>query len=183
MTPVSRGRGRTVLRTARLRLREMTEADAEFMVALLNDADFLRYIGDRGVRTADEARAYLREGAIASYRQHGYGMYLAERIEDAAAIGVCGLVRREGLDAPDLGFALLPGFRRAGYAAEAARAVLDFATTELGIARIVAIATPGNCASIALLGQLAMRPAGTVRLPGGDAELNLYEYRASEDAA
>lgn len=174
---------RTVLSTPRLRLREMTEADADFMVALLNDADFLRYIGDRGVRTTDDARAYLRDGAIASYRQHGYGMYLVERIGDASAIGVCGLVRRDGLDAPDLGFALMPAFRRAGFAAEAARAVLEFAIAELGISRIVAIATPDNRASTALLEQLSMQPAGTVRLPGGDADLNLYEYRAPGAAA
>lgn len=167
-----------MLATERLTLREMTEADAAFMVTLLNDADFLRYIGDRGVRTEAEARAYLRDGPIRSYREHGFGMYLAERRADGVAIGVCGLVSRPGLDAPDLGFALLPAFRRAGLAAEGARAVLEFACGELGLERILAIATPDNAASITLLTGLAMRRDGTVRLPGGETDLELYEYRA-----
>lgn len=168
--------------TRRLELREMTEADAAFMVTLLNDPDFLRYIGDRGVRTEAEARDYLRDGAISSYREHGFGMYLAERREDGAAIGVCGLVSRPGLAAPDLGFALLPAYRRDGFAAEGASAVLEFARGELGLPRILAIATPDNAASIALLQRLAMRPAGSVRLPGGDRDLELYEYTGGGQA-
>lgn len=170
--------GRTVLTTPRLRLREMTEADAPFMVELLNDEAFLRYIGDRGVRTENDARAYLREGAIASYREHGYGMYLAERSADGRAIGVCGLVRRDGLDAPDIGFALLPAWRGGGYAGEGARAVLAHALGPLALPRIVAIATPDNRSSLALLEGLGMQPAGDVRLPGADELLRLYEIRA-----
>ncbi len=177
------GAGRTVLTTARLRLREFSESDAGFMVTLLNDADFLRYIGDRGVRNEADARAYLREGAIASYREHGYGMYMAERRADGRAVGVCGLVRRDGLDGPDLGFALLPDWRGAGYADEAARAVLEHAFGALSLKRVLAIVTPGNRASLALLERLGMRPAGRVRLPGGAEDLLLYECRAGEQAA
>lgn len=174
--------GRTVLTTSRLRLREMTEADAAFMVELLNDEAFLRYIGDRGVRSEDEARAYLREGAIASYRKHGYGMYIAERRSDGRAIGVCGLVRRDGLDAPDIGFAMLPAWRGEGYAGEGAQAVLDHALGPLALSRIVAIATPDNRASLALLEGLGMQPAGHVRLPGSEEDLRLYEIRAAGQA-
>lgn len=174
--------GRTVLVTERLKLREMTEADAGFMVTLLNDPDFLRFIGDRGVRSEADARAYLRDGAISSYREHGFGMYLAERRSDGAETGVCGLVCRPGLPAPDLGFALLPPYRRAGLAAEGARAVLEFAGGELGLPRILAIATPDNAASIALLEALGMRFRGNVRLPGAETVLRLYEYRADGKA-
>lgn len=175
--------GRTVLATERLELREMTEDDAPFMVELLNDPGFLRYIGDRGVRTPAAAQAYLREGAIASYREHGYGMYLACLRADGSAAGVCGLVRRDGLDAPDLGFALLPPWRGRGLAAEGSRAVLQYALGPLGLERVVAIATPDNRASITLLEGLGMRHAGNVRLPGGDRTLNLYELRAADTAA
>lgn len=165
--------GRIVITTARLRLREMTTADAAFMLELLNDPDFLRYIGDRGVRTLEDACRYIEKGTLDSYRRHGYGMYLAERLEDGAAVGVCGLVRREGLDGPDLGFALLPAWRGQGYATEGAAAVLVHAR-DLGLARVLAIATPDNRASNALLTSLGMRREATVRLPGDDADLWLY---------
>jgi len=167
-----------VLTTERLALRELTEDDAGFMVELLNDGDFLRYIGDRGVRTEDEARAYLREGTIASYAERGFGMYRAERREDGAVVGICGLVRRDGLDSPDLGFALLPAYRGAGYAAEGAAAMLDYAHEALGLRRILAIATPDNEASIALLEGIGMTLEGQVCLPKSTEFLNLYVYAA-----
>lgn len=163
------------LQTARLRLRELVEDDAPFIVALLNDPDFLRFIGDRGVRNVDDAIAYLHQGPIKSYRENGYGMYLVERRDDLEPVGISGLVRREGLEGPDLGFAFLPAFRAMGYALEASRAVLDFSMAELSINRVLAIASPGNGPSIALLEKLGMQARGTIRLQPDNEDLRLYE--------
>lgn len=171
------------LETPRLILRELTVSDAAFMLELLNDDAFIRYIGDRGVRTDEEARKYLQEGTIASYREHGYGMYLVLRRDDGASIGVCGLVRRDGLDAPDLGFALLPPYRAAGYASEACEMVLQHARNTLNVGRLLAIATPDNAASAALLRKLGMRIEGRIRLPGDDTELDVYHLDLNASAA
>lgn len=161
--------------TTRLRLRELHEGDAPFIVAILNDPDFLRFIGDRGVRNADEAVAYLEKGPLSSYRENGFGMYLVEQTADDAPVGICGLVRRAGLDGPDLGFAFLPAFRSLGFAHEASRAVLDHAVETLRIDRVLAIVSLGNVASIALLEKLGLQDIGTIRLQHDSEELRLYE--------
>ena len=140
-----------VLETARLRLRWITLDDAPFIVELVNDPAWLRHIGDRGVRNVEDAHAYLAKGPLDLYAKWGYGLYLAERMVDGAPVGMCGLVRREGLDDADLGFALLPAFRSQGYAAEASVAVLAHARSALGMTRILAIVSPENLASIRLL--------------------------------
>ncbi|HZW58656.1 MAG TPA: GNAT family N-acetyltransferase [Woeseiaceae bacterium] len=163
-----------VIETARLALRELTVDDAAFLKDVMNDAGFLKYIGDRGIRTLDDARAYLERGPLDSYRRHGYGMYLVTRRADDAALGICGLVRRDSLDAPDLGFAFLPPYRSQGYASEAAAATLEFGRKTLGLARILAIATPDNGASNRILRKCGMRLERRVRLPPDDSELNLY---------
>ena len=98
--------------------------DAPFILGLLNDPDFLRYIGDRGVRTLDDAAAYITNGPLASYARHGFGLYLVSLGDTGVPIGISGVLRRDTLPDPDIGFAFLPGFRRQGYALEAARAVL-----------------------------------------------------------
>lgn len=167
---------REILETRRLRLRKLTTADAPFMLALLNDPAFHQYIGDRGVQSEAQARDYIKHGAIASYAQFGYGMYLAELKSDGRAAGICGLVRRDGLDDPDLGFAFMPEFRSQGLATEAASAVLRHAVNAMALPRVVAIVTPDNQASIALLQKAGMRQDGTVRLPGGNTDLDLYVY-------
>jgi [ribosomal protein S5]-alanine N-acetyltransferase len=140
-----------VIETARLELRWLTIDDAPFVIELVNDPEWLRFIGDRGVHDLDSAHAYMVKGPLALYAKWGYGLYVVERKDDGAPIGLCGLVRREGLDDADLGFALLPRFRAQGYAAEAAVAVLAHARQQLGLERIVAITSPGNAESIRLL--------------------------------
>lgn len=169
---------REILETRRLRLRKLKTADAPFMLAILNDPAFHQYIGDRGVQSEAQARDYIKHGPIASYAQFGYGMYLAELKSDGRPAGICGLVRRDGLDDPDIGFAFMPEFRSQGLASEGASAVLRYAVDELALPRVVAIVTPDNQASIALLQKAGMRQNGTVRLPDGDTDLDLYVYEA-----
>lgn len=166
--------GQEILRTERLVLRQQTLDDAPFVLRLLNEPSWLRYIGDRGVRTLPDASRYIREGALRMYREHGLGLYRVELVTTGEPIGLCGLLRRETLDHPDLGFALLPAYWGHGYAREAAAAVLDDARERLGVKRIVAITSIDNDASGRLLQRLGFRHEGVTRL-GDDAEqLRLY---------
>jgi [ribosomal protein S5]-alanine N-acetyltransferase len=168
------GSGSLVLRTDRLELREFELGDDEFVLRLLNDASFLRFIGDKGVRTLEDARAYLTQGPMASYRQHGYGLYLVSLRADGTPIGMCGLVRREGLEHADVGFAFLPQFRSQGYASESAAAVLDHGRRHLELGRIVAIAAPDNHASIAVLERIGLKYEGMLRLPADTRDVKLF---------
>ena len=158
--------------TARLTLRRLTPDDAPFMLALLNDPAFVRFVGDRGVRTVDQARTYLENGAIDSYRRLGFGLYLVEVKDTHEAAGICGLVKRPALDDVDIGFAFLPPFRGRGYAAESARAVVDHARA-LGLPRLVAIVSPGNDASVRVLTGLDMRFERRIALGAAD-EVELF---------
>jgi RimJ/RimL family protein N-acetyltransferase len=163
-----------VCETPRLRLRHLTEDDAAFIVQLLNDPGFIRNIGDRKVRTIDEARRYIQSDTVSGYGRRGYGLYLVERKEDAAPIGVCGLLKRDYLPDMDVGFAFLQNFHGRGYGLESARAVLRHARAALGIPRVVAITSPGNEASIRLLGKLGLRFERMIRPPDEDRDTRLF---------
>lgn len=159
-----------VLETARLRLREFTYDDADFLVALLNDDDFRRNIGDRGVRSAADARRYLDEGPLTAYVAFGYGLWCVEERDGGCAIGICGLLRRDTLPHPDVGYALLPSARGRGYAQEAVTGVLAHARTTLGLPRVVAIVSPGNVESARVLDAVGYHPSTlVVAAPGADA--------------
>lgn len=166
-----------VLETDRLRLRWLTPDDAAFVLELLNDPAWLQFIGDRGVHTLDEARVYIQSGPVAMYLREGFGLYLAERKTDGAAMGLCGLVKRAGLDDVDLGFAFLPAFRGHGYAYEAAAAVLAHANDDLGLPRLAAITSMDNHASIRLLEKLGFQFERLMHLPGDDEAVRLFIFQ------
>lgn len=163
-----------VLETARLRLRHLTDDDARFVLALLNEPSFIENIGDRGVRTIEGARRYLADGPIASYARHGYGLYLVELRTSGEPIGICGLVKRDYLENADLGYALLPPFCSRGYALEAAAAVKSYALETLGLGRVLAITTPGNVRSIRVLEKVGLVFQATIRPPNGEEDLSLF---------
>lgn len=169
-----------VLTTLRLHLRELrdTEADADFILRLLNDPSWLRYIGDRGVRSLEDARRYIASGPVAMYARLGFGLYLVERREDGAAMGLCGLLKRDGLDDADIGFAFFPEYGGHGYALEAARAALDAGFSMHRLARVVAITAQGNAASMRLLERLGFAYERDVTLPGGNEALRLFAAHA-----
>jgi len=172
-------RGALVLETARLRLRELTVGDAPFVLRLLNDPSFLRYIGDRGVRDLEDARRYIVKGMIDSYERHGFGLWLVETREaDPVPIGLCGLVSREGLDAPDIGFALLPEWWSLGLAHEAASAVMAHSRRVVGLERVLAIANPDNLSSVRLLQKLGFRYDRRVQIPGDPGPVALFTCEA-----
>ncbi len=163
-----------VLETSRLIVRRMTLDDAPFMLGLLNDPSWLRFIGDRGVRSLADARNYIEQGPLAMYARRGFGFYIVERKGQASPIGMCGLAKRDYLDDVDLGFAVLPEYCRNGYTYEAACAVRDYAHAQLGLERLVATTRPDNLASAALLEKLGMRLERNFTHPDGGRELLLY---------
>jgi RimJ/RimL family protein N-acetyltransferase len=163
-----------LLDTSRLRLRHLTPDDAAFIAELLNEPAFIANIGDRGVRTLDDARAYIANGPMASYERHGFGLYAVDLKEDGLPIGICGLLKRDTLEDVDIGFAFLSRHWSKGYACEAAAAVLRHGRDTVGLRRIVAITVPGNEPSIRLLGKLGLRFERMIEGPAGEEELKLF---------
>jgi RimJ/RimL family protein N-acetyltransferase len=168
-----------VLETTRLTLRRLTPADAPFILELLNDPSFLRYIGDKGVRTREDAVGYITAGPIASYERHGFGLFLVELKEGRVPIGICGLLKRDWLEDVDVGFAFLPRFWSQGYARESASAVLDFGRDRWRLARILAITSPDNVASIGLLTKVGFRLDRVARWPDERSEINVFALDTS----
>jgi len=162
-----------VLQTERLRLRQMEPDDAPFMLGLLNDPAWHRFIGDRGIRTVEGAREYILKGPMEMHAQRGFGFDVVERKEDGCPIGVCGLAKRDFLDDVDIGYAFLPQYGGQGYAIEAARGVMAHARA-LGLKRIVATVRPDNTASIRVLEKLGLHLDRTLRAPDTGRELHLF---------
>jgi RimJ/RimL family protein N-acetyltransferase len=162
-----------ILATRRLRLRTADPADADFYLALVNDPGFLEHIGDRGIRTRDDAVQALLDGPIAMQEARGHSLYVVELKETAEPIGMCGLIKRETLDGVDIGYAYLQRHCGRGYAYEAGMAVLALAPA-LGLKRVLAITSPNNIASNALLQKMGMRFERFIHLVPGDAGTNLY---------
>ena len=164
----------TVHETERLLLRKMTTDDAEFILTLLNEPAFLRYIGDKKVRNVEDARGYILSGPVASYERHGFGLLLVELRDSHTPIGMCGLLKREELPDPDIGFALLADFWGKGFAFEAARAVLQDADDRLNLQRILAITSLDNETSINLLQRLGFSFEKVVKLTPDGEQLRLF---------
>ncbi len=165
----------TVVETERLRLRRLEAArDAAFVLELVNEPSWLRFIGDRNVHSLQDAAAYITKGPVDSYQKNGFGLYLAELRESGEPAGMCGLIRRDHLPHVDIGFAFSPRFWGRGYAFEAAAAVLAHGRDALGLWPILAIVNPDNERSIALLERLGLRLEGSTRMPGEDHDVKLY---------
>lgn len=160
------------LTTERLIIRQLTPADAPFMLALLNSPLWLRFIGDRNVRTLEDAVRYIENGAMWSYEQYGFGSYRVSLRDTGEAIGTCGLHRRDTLPDVDLGFAFLPGYEGKGYGYESASVVLVHAANDLKLTRLTAFCNPENQASIALIQKLGFQ--FEKRIQYGEKESLLY---------
>ncbi|PFG06411.1 RimJ/RimL family protein N-acetyltransferase [Bacillus sp. es.034] len=162
-----------VTETNRLSLRWVEETDAGFILTLLNEPGWLKYIGDKGIHTLEDANRYIMNGPSAMYEQKGFGLFLVERKLDHVPIGLCGLIKRDGLKDVDIGFAFLTDYQSQGYAYEAAFATVELAK-ELGIKRLVAITTKDNAPSSKLLEKLDMKFEGYVTLPNDTEELKKF---------
>ena len=164
----------TVLETERLLLSHLSYDDCEFIVELVNEPAFKRFIGDKNVHSRDDARRYLREGPIGSYERHGYGLFRVDLREAETPAGICGLIKREEFDDPDLGFAFLKRCRENGYGSESAKAVLEYGFESLEFRRIIAMADPVNEPSLRLLDRLGFVYEREVRMPEDDHDINLF---------
>ncbi len=163
-----------LIQTERLAIRKMQDPDAEFILKLVNEPAFHANIGDKKIRSLEDARGYIRSAGLSSNPSPDLGMYLVTLVEDAVPIGICGLLKRDQLDNPDIGFALAEQYWGKGYAVEAARAVLDYGNTSLGHSRIVAITSPSNAASIRLLEKLGLRLERMIRMTEGGPKACLF---------
>ncbi len=163
-----------VLETERMQLRWLSIDDAPFILELVNEPTWLQFIGDRGVRTLDDARNYIVKGPIEMYGRLGYGLYLVQRKDDLVPMGMCGLLKRSYLEDADIGFAFLPQHVGKGYAYEAAVAVMGYGRCVLGMKRILAITNPENAPSVKLLGKLGLRFERMVTPAGENREVCLF---------
>ena len=163
-----------VIETERLILRKFMLDDAAFMLELLNTPAWLRFIGDRNVRTLQQAEQYLLDGNIRSYQEYGFGFYVVIIKETNESIGICGIKKREGLDDIDIGFGFFPQFMGKGYGYEAAFATLNYALNDLKIKRIVAIVDPENKISIGLIKKIGLQFERMIQLSPKDIELMMF---------
>ncbi len=164
----------SVIETERLNLRRMAADDAEFVLELLNDPSFIRFIGDRGVRTIEDARQYILTKMVESYEQFGFGMWLVELRGSKVPIGICGLIKRDSLPDVDIGFAFLPRFRSMGYAYESASAVMSYGMNVIKLKRLLAITNPDNAGSIKVLEKIGLKFDRMIKLSEGEPEIELF---------
>ncbi len=163
-----------ILDTERLTLRTLDSGDAPFYLELVNQPSFLQYIGDKGVRTLDDARRAIADGPQAMQRERGHSLYLVQRRSDGAPLGLCGLIKRDSLPDVDIGYALMPAYWGQGYAHEAAAAVLAHGRDVVGLKRLLAITSPENQSSIGLLLKLGLRFVEFTHLPPDQRATNIY---------
>ena len=163
-----------VLETERLVLEKLTTDDAEFILGLVNEPSFVANIGDRGVRNLDDARRYILDGPVDSYQRFGFGLLLTALKFERTPIGVCGLVKRETLEGPDLGFAFKPQFWGQGFAYESSAAVMKHAREVIGLKRVLGITSPGNRGSIRILEKVGLQFEKLVRLGDDSEQIQLF---------
>ena len=146
-----------ILATGRLILRELTLADADFILALYNTPAYLEFIGDKNIHSIEEARSHLKNDRINSYKTNGFGLWLVETKESNIPVGTCGLIKRAAFEDIDIGFAFLPKYFGKGYGFEAASATLNYAYKKLKLDKVIAYTNKDNKASIELLQKLGMK--------------------------
>lgn len=163
-----------IIETERLNLREIVETDDAFILDLLNQPSFKKFIGDRNVRNLEQSRDFIETRYRKSYADNGYGLYAVELRKTSEPIGMCGLVKRDGLPDADIGFAFLPQFEKKGYAFESAGAVMKYGREVLGLKRVLAITSQNNESSMKLLGKLGFKFEKLINLPNDTEEVNLF---------
>jgi RimJ/RimL family protein N-acetyltransferase len=163
-----------ILKTNRLQIREFTLSDYSFIIELLNTDGWLQYIGNKNIKTKEQAIEYLKNIPLKNYKEHGFGLWMLEKFEDNTPIGMCGFIKRDYLENIDLGFAILPQFEGMGYISEAAKACIEYGKEYLQITNLDAITTPDNRKSQKLLINLGFSYLKKIRIGDNSEELNLY---------
>ena len=162
-----------ILETQRLRLRQFNLDDCEFIIKLLNSPGWIEYIGDRNVKTKEQAESYLKNGPLKSYEKNGFGLSMVET-KFREPIGMCGIIRRDSLEHPDLGFAFLPEYTSQGFGFEIGSAVLTHAKKDLDFPTVLAITLPTNVKSIRLLEKIGFSFVKNHRADSTSEEFLLY---------
>jgi RimJ/RimL family protein N-acetyltransferase len=163
-----------IIETERLLLREFTLNDTTFIIELVNSPSWIENIGDRDIKTAEQAKTYLQNGPLKSYAVNGFGLSMVELKNDKTPIGMCGIIKRDNLENPDIGFAFLPQFMGNGYAYEMVSATISFAKNNLQLPVICAITIPSNKRSIKLLEKTGLQFIKMICLPNDNEELMLF---------
>ncbi|HLG26968.1 MAG TPA: GNAT family N-acetyltransferase [Paenisporosarcina sp.] len=166
-----------IIETERLVLRHIKTEDAKFMLEILNEPAWIKYIGDRGIRTIDEAKKYIEDGPMTMYEEKGFGLYLVELKESETPIGICGLIQRDFLKDVDLGFAIHSKYWGNGYAFEAAQATLTYGNEVLGFQRIVGFTSLDNEKSASLLLKLGMIEEDKIKFASTQEEVRLFAIK------
>ena len=168
-----------LFQTERTTVRQMTLADAPFILELVNSPTWIRFIGDRNIRDLDAAQRYLKEGFLAYYATPGYSYYLVET-KDEEPIGICGFLNKAYLDHEDLGFAFNERYQGQGFGYEVGRPIMEYGIDRFGFRVLDAVTNDDNAASIGLLSKLGFRSAGTIEVPGsGKGRLFRWELEGS----
>jgi Acetyltransferases, including N-acetylases of ribosomal proteins len=170
---------KVILSTERLIISESGLSDSTFILELLNSPSWLQFIGDKGIRTEEDAKNYIRNSLLNSYKSNGFGLYKLVLKESKAPLGLCGFLKRDYLDKPDIGFALLPEFEGKGLMFESSHALLEYATSTLDFEEVLAIVMPINKRSCQLLEKLGFSKKDMIIPPGGKEELLLYSNKKS----
>ena len=165
-----------VLQTQRLILRKLNLNDTAFIIELVNSPGWLQYIGYRNIHTTEDAIRYLEDGPLKSYEQNGFGLLLIQLKTTKAPIGMCGLLKRDALPLPDLGYALLPAYEGKGYITEATSAYLAYVEQQLQIEKLMAITNLDNAKSIRVLEKLNFVFERYMNLSGDDHSVRLFSW-------
>ncbi|MFA3791708.1 GNAT family N-acetyltransferase [Aliiglaciecola sp. SL4] len=167
-------KGTLVAQTERLNIRKVTLAEAYFILDLVNDPDWIRHIGDRNIHNQSDAREFIETGPFVSYRENGYGLYVFCDNRKNRPMGICGMLKRPFLEYPDIGYAILPEFRRKGLTLEACGGVLAADCKRLGLKTVHAMISPENTQSINLIERLGFEFTNVIQHQGVDTKLFTY---------
>ena len=163
-----------IIETDRLKIKKLTVEDSKFIFELLNDPEWIKYIGNRNINNDKDAQNYISNRLLKSYEQYAFGLYLVKENNSNASIGLCGLIKRDYLEHVDLGFAFLPNYRKNGYAYESASAVIKYAKETFGLDTLFAITSLDNTRSVNLLEKLGFKFINKITAPEEKEELNLF---------
>lgn len=163
--------------TERLIIRPTNKSDATFIYELLNTPKWIKYIGDRNIKSIKNAEQYITAKMLPQLEKLGYSNNTVIRKIDQIKIGTCGLYNREGVEGVDIGFAFLPQYENKGYAYESTSNLITFAQNEFNIQKISAITLPENKSSQKLLRKLGLKFIKMIKIPNDDADLCLFQRK------
>ena len=164
-----------IAETERLLISKFTLEDAPFFLELVNTPNWIKYIGERNIKTIPQAEEAIKKGHLKSYKTYGFGFYTLQlKSEQNKTIGTCGLIKRDTLKHPDIGFALLPDYESKGFGYESSIAIMSLAKKQFKLKKVLAITLPTNKSSIKLIEKIGLSYEKRVKPFEDDEELLLF---------